>query len=138
MQEFVLDANFVISWLFEKDNASVQNKMEKFDRLCFVVPPLWWLEISNYCLRKERNNTLSTTEIDTALKLIDSLPIQTVDDPFRESIEEIVNFARPYQLSSYDAVYLALAERERLPLCTLDKNLIQAAKRLRLPVWTDV
>lgn len=40
--------------------------------------------------------------------------------------------SRIYSLSSYDAAYLELALREGLPLATLDKQLIKAARKAGL------
>jgi predicted nucleic acid-binding protein len=39
----------------------------------------------------------------------------------------ILRLARLYQLSFYDAAYLAVAQRNDLPLATLDKALLRAA-----------
>jgi predicted nucleic acid-binding protein len=40
---------------------------------------------------------------------------------------QILPLARPYHLSAYDAAYLELAIRERLPLATLDDDFRRAA-----------
>jgi predicted nucleic acid-binding protein len=39
----------------------------------------------------------------------------------------VLRLARTYRLSVYDAAYLELAQRERLPLATLDADLKKAA-----------
>ncbi|MBL1260430.1 MAG: type II toxin-antitoxin system VapC family toxin [Thiotrichaceae bacterium] len=36
---------------------------------------------------------------------------------------------------SYDAAYLEIAVREGLPLATLDKNLLKAAKKADIPIY---
>jgi len=38
-------------------------------------------------------------------------------------------------LSSYDSAYLELAIREGLPLATLDKNLLKAARKADVAVY---
>ena len=43
--------------------------------------------------------------------------------------------ARAYKLSSYDAAYLELSVRERVPLATLDKDLIKAAKKAEVEIY---
>jgi predicted nucleic acid-binding protein len=40
----------------------------------------------------------------------------------------VLELARKHQLTFYDAAYLELAARERLPLATLDKQLAGAAR----------
>jgi predicted nucleic acid-binding protein len=39
----------------------------------------------------------------------------------------VLRLARAYRLSVYDAAYLEVAQRERLPLATLDADLRKAA-----------
>jgi predicted nucleic acid-binding protein len=43
--------------------------------------------------------------------------------------------ARAYKLSTYNAAYLELALREGLPLATLDKDLIKAAKKANVQLY---
>jgi predicted nucleic acid-binding protein len=47
----------------------------------------------------------------------------------------ILNFFNSPQLSSYDATYLELAMRRKLPLATQDNNLILAAKATAVPLF---
>jgi predicted nucleic acid-binding protein len=42
--------------------------------------------------------------------------------------------ARANNLSSYDASYLDLAMRKGFPLATLDNKLIEAARRIDVPI----
>ena len=49
-------------------------------------------------------------------------------------IKDIFALARKHKLSSYDASYLDLAMRKGLPIATLDKNLLAAAKRSKVPI----
>ena len=49
-------------------------------------------------------------------------------------IKEIFTLARTHKLSSYDALYLDLAMRKGLPIATLDKSLLAAAKRSKVPI----
>lgn len=44
----------------------------------------------------------------------------------------VVELARRYQLSVYDAAYLGLALQEGLPLATLDSELVKSARRERV------
>jgi predicted nucleic acid-binding protein len=55
------------------------------------------------------------------------LPFQ-VDDPPREGT--VFALARRHGLTIYDAAYLELAERKKLPLATVDSALIKAAKKV--------
>ena len=66
-------------------------------------------------------------ELDRALQILLALPIQT--DLIADSVlfEKIPVLAEQYALTAYDAAYLELALRERLPLATLDRQLRAAA-----------
>ena len=44
-------------------------------------------------------------------------------------MREILRLARELRLTSYDALYVDLAQREGLPLATLDKGLRAAAAK---------
>ena len=62
------------------------------------------------------------------------LPIIVEQEPPERMIKEIFALAREHRLSSYDASYLDLAMRKGQPIATLDKNLIAAAKRSKVPI----
>lgn len=55
----------------------------------------------------------------------------------REAIwvcQSVVDLARKYGLTGYDAAYLSLAQRERAPLATLDEELRRAATAAGIPL----
>ena len=58
-------------------------------------------------------------------------------EPPTRDLEKLALLARPHQLTAYDAVYLELATTLGLPLCTMDRNLKQAAKRLGVTLIQD-
>ncbi|MDQ2077494.1 type II toxin-antitoxin system VapC family toxin [Marinimicrobium sp. ABcell2] len=43
--------------------------------------------------------------------------------------------SRAYKLSSYDAAYFELAIRKGMPLATLDKKLLNAAKKADVAIY---
>ena len=49
---------------------------------------------------------------------------------------DLLALARSNNLSSYDASYLDLAMRQGLPIATLDRQLVEAAKRMDVPILT--
>lgn len=53
------------------------------------------------------------------------------------SVVELNELATSHALSPYDAVYVELARRRKLPLATLDAALVRAGRAARLPVVTD-
>lgn len=47
----------------------------------------------------------------------------------------MISLSRAYKLSNYGAAYLELAMREGLPIATLDKNLLKAAKKADVTIY---
>jgi predicted nucleic acid-binding protein len=48
---------------------------------------------------------------------------------------DLLAVARTHNLTVYDASYLELAARLALPLCTLDKQLIEATPKMGVALW---
>lgn len=90
-----------------------------------IVPTLWRFEIRNVLVINERRNRIAREESQTFLRVSTSFPIE-VDQGRDESAS--FQLARGLQLSFYDAAYLEVAKRNRLPLATLDKALRKAAQ----------
>lgn len=62
------------------------------------------------------------------MESLGDLPIE-VENPTRARVfTDIRVLADRYQLTAYDAAYLELAIRHRLPIAALDKSLIRAAR----------
>ena len=124
---FVLDASITACWAF--DDEDHPDASLAFDRMRAeegVVPCLWWFEVRNILILKERRRRI--TEADTASFLLNvSLLRLRVDRSPDENA--VLRLARAHRLSVYDAAYLELAQREGLPLATLDADLRRAAAR---------
>lgn len=130
---FVLDASVSAVWaLADESSPLAEAAANRLKSEVALVPPLWWYEVRNLLVTSERR--LRTTVEDTAqfLELLYSYPIQV--DPVQDE-QATFQFARKYRLSFYDAAYLAVAHRNRIPLATLDKALQAAAVTERIPLF---
>jgi predicted nucleic acid-binding protein len=124
----VLDCSITIAWCFENEKTSkIESVIEMLDRCRAVVPSIWPLEVLNVMLVAERHHRITEAQTTRYLSLLHSLPITTDDVSDDQSIGRILSLGREHGLSSYDATYLELAEREGFPLATLDKKLQKAA-----------
>ena len=135
--DFVVDNSIVMSWCF-KDEVSdyadlILDSMRNFTA---VTPSIWPLEVGNVLLVAERRNRLTEADSSRFLALLSDLPILVEQESPERMMREIFALARRFNLSSYDASYLDLAMRKGLPLASLDKNLIRAAKIIKLPIFT--
>lgn len=122
---FVLDASITACWAF--DDEDHPDASLAFDRMRTeegVVPCLWWFEVRNILIVNERRRRI--TESDTASFLLNLSLLRLRVDPSPDE-NALLRLARAHRLSAYDAAYLELAQRERLPLATLDADLRRAA-----------
>lgn len=128
---FVLDCSITVAWLFEDE--STPQTDELLDRLKdsgALVPALWRLELGNVLAMAERLKRITAAQIADYLDLLGRSPIVTDTETDSRAFREILALARSEGLTTYDAAYLELAVRRRLPLATLDKELIRVARRV--------
>jgi predicted nucleic acid-binding protein len=93
-----------------------------------VVPALWHIEMANGLAIAERRGILTPADIDQSLADIEKLLGQAIEsDSGLVSARQALSTVRAFRLSGYDAVYLDVARRERLPLATLEDELRAAA-----------
>ena len=97
-----------------------------------IVPSLWHLEVMNVLLMAQRKNRINTDHITRILQTLSQLNISTDKKQLNITNTDFVDFAQHYKLTSYDASYLYLAKRERIPLATLDKKMKNVADSLEL------
>ncbi|MGB0360291.1 MAG: type II toxin-antitoxin system VapC family toxin [Endozoicomonas sp.] len=135
MSKFILDCSIAAAWCFE-DEASdtTDNLLERVRDHGAVVPSLWLLEITNVLLQAERRGRITASDATTRLELLHLLPISIEHSTQAETFNNVITLARAESLTSYDAAYLELAIRLNLPLATLDKKLIQAAKNSNIEI----
>jgi predicted nucleic acid-binding protein len=94
-----------------------------------LVPCIWHIEMANILGLKVRDGFLSQRELQDSLALLNLLAIVTEDGAGQLRIEDLLPLMGKYRLPAYDAIYLDLALRNRLPLATFDKEMIEAARR---------
>lgn len=134
-KDFVIDTSVVMSWCFKDEtNRYADGILDLLEEATALVPSIWPLEVGNVLLVAERRKRLSEADSMRLITLLSELPIIVEQEPPERLIHEILTLAREHKLSSYDASYLDLAMRKGLSLATIDKNLIAAAKRSRVPI----
>ncbi len=139
MSSFILDNSVSMRWLLESEKPADQKYaikvLESMVDSHALVPDLWRLEATNVLLGAEKRCEISFGQIEGFLSQLDMLPIHVDSLTTNHAFGRTLSLAREYKLSSYDAAYLELAIRETLPLSTLDKKLINAAKKSEVEVY---
>lgn len=139
MSRYVLDNSVAMRWLLasqkELDQAYAEAVLRSMANTDAVVPNLWHLETANVLLAAENRGDLQLAEVERFTAQLESLPIQTDTLTAHLAFSRILSLSRAYKLSSYDSSYLELSIREGLPLATLDKDLIKAAKKADVALY---
>lgn len=131
---FVVDASIGLAWVHPAQATSETNELlsQVEQGAEIVVPALWFLEMANALLVLERRKKLTTEERGKALAQLSALNPSVDEEGHRIAFTKMTALAQANGLSIYDACYLELALRRKLPLGTRDDALRSAAKRLRV------
>jgi len=127
---YVFDASFVAALIIpdeknpdvDKKYANIRNEDEKF------APQLFWYEIANIFKNIIRRKRFTFDEVLTFFPSLAAIRLTSDYETGPGYSEKLLRLCNDYNLSSYDASYLELAERKKAALCTLDDNLTAAAK----------
>ncbi|HZA22066.1 MAG TPA: type II toxin-antitoxin system VapC family toxin [Dehalococcoidia bacterium] len=89
-----------------------------------VAPPHWAAELTQALYRLIRRRMISEEEGDQALSQFLQFPVQVIGVP--ELYQRAFLFARTYIISTYDSLYVMLAEMLETEFWTDDRRLINA------------
>ncbi len=125
---FILDCSVAISWCLVDENNDYANTILTIMPDCEVyVPSIWSLEIANTLLVAERRNRITPEQSELAIALLQSLLIHIDEATNTHALSSTLVLGRQQGLAAYDAAYLELALRLKLPIATLDTRLAEAA-----------
>lgn len=133
---FVLDASAAIPWCF-KDEETERTRGLQDQALTgelIVVPEHWRIELLNVLLMGVRRGRVSVPDIQEFWGQMDPLDIEVDHRTFADTFAAIAPLTRRHRLTAYDAAYLELAMRRRLPVATLDAELAAAANAEGVPL----
>ncbi len=134
--DFVVDSSIIVSLLLDDEKTDRSDEIAaRLERNIAHAPALLRFEVSNsllmaFSLRKR----LPHEKYILNLRDFDELPIRYNPESAREATSSTSRLAEKHKLSIYDAAYLELAMRLRLPLATNDKSLIKASSNEKIEV----
>ncbi len=127
----VLDASLTLSWFFKDERTpGADAVLTEVTEKGAVVPSLWRLEVANALQMALRRKRIDAAFRDSALTQLSRLSITADPDMDTYAWTVTLQLADRFQLTLYDAAYLELAGRRRLPLATLDRELRDASAAL--------
>ncbi len=128
---FVVDNSVALAWCFEDEHtAALMDLLDRVAETGAFAPSLWPLEALNGLLMAERRRRVDARRRQRLAGFLRALPIALDPETADRAWSVTAPLAERYRLSLYDAAYLELAQRRKLPLATLDRDLIKAAKAL--------
>jgi len=130
VSRFVLDCSVTMAWCFESESDAYSRAvLTSIPSGPAVVPPLWLLEVANVLLVAERRRRITRPDGVRFLDLLAELPVVVAEPEGISGMAMLVTLGRELGLSAYDAAYLHLARRERIPLASRDQALVVAARQ---------
>lgn len=136
MKQIVADASFCGAWvLTDESSGAAESLLARIisGSVQLVVPALWHYEMLNLLRSAVRRKRLVMEDLDLTVESLERVPMTLEDLPGAPARRRILHLAMQFDLSSYDAAYLELADRFKISLQTNDAKLAAAAKQLRLP-----
>ena len=136
MRRFVFDASIVLGWMLDRPvlpRAALARRLITAGDIP-VVPALWRYEVSNAIVISERRGRLTSGQLKSVTLDVEEFSDAVELEPELVQAGTLIELARRTNLTVYDASYLELALRRRLPLATLDDKLREAARRVGVAI----
>lgn len=133
MTTWVIDSSISLALVLPDERSAKAEMLLKQDKkTVFLVPFLWWYEVSNALVFAAKRKRLPAEMLPLLLDGMLRLPLHI--DPLldRSVAASIQKIASESSLTAYDAAYLELAQRHGARLATLDQQLAAAAASRRV------
>lgn len=131
MKKVVADASYCGAWIFSDESTEAAEELLRElvrGTTQLVVPALWHYEMANMLCSGHKRGRLSKSSLRASLDALSRVPVHIVDVPQRQGASRLIDIALRFKLSAYDAAYLELSSRLKIPLLTTDKVLERAYK----------
>jgi predicted nucleic acid-binding protein len=124
----VLDSSVALAWIYADETTDAVLRLFDNIRLGGAwVPGLWRWEIANVLQLNVRRGRHAGDFRDGALASLALLPVKVDAEADRQAWTAALHLAERHGLTVYDAAYLEIAARRKIPLATLDRQLQAAA-----------
>ena len=124
----VIDASVALAWIYPHERDAIADQaLDAVVQSGGLVPAIWHLEVANSIAQSLRRGRVTASERDLALADLSRFDIEIDPETNRQAWNVTLALAERSGLTVYDAAYLELAHRRRLPLASLDRELRAAA-----------
>lgn len=133
---FVVDTSVAVKWVVPEVLSDRADELLARDP-DLLAPDLLLVEAANALWKKTMRKEISAREAERALRLLAESGIDL--RPTAPLLARAMGLARRLGHPVYDCVYLALSQRERVPLVTADKRLLASVRNRRMkPLVADL
>jgi predicted nucleic acid-binding protein len=147
MNEYIVDATIIIQHLITESMTAHADALfdEVGNTVTLHAPVFCLLEATNVIWKHVRFQRMPISEAEILVADLVALPITI--SPVEDLLPRALQIGLAHQLAVYDSVYIALAEKLKLPLITVDARQsnaasarppAEAAHRLRLASYTPL
>ena len=126
--DILLDASAIMTIILNEPNREMVVNLTENSTL--LSPDIISFEIGNALSNLFKRHKITEKELFEAYGYFSSIPVRTVD----VNIEKALKIACKYFMYAYDAYYLEVALRLKLPLITFDEQMKNAALNLKITV----
>lgn len=131
MKIAVIDASVILKWYLpdEKYGQKAIGLLDKYisNELDFVAPSLLAYEVMNGLMIAQKRGRVAENKILAAIDGFVNLEIKFKN--LSGFYPKVIHYCRAYNVSAYDASYLAVAEGEGVSLITADERLYNTVKK---------
>lgn len=131
MTAIVVDCSAFIACTLS-DEEPPKGLPERLGEAEFVVPAIWPVEVANALLMALRRKRADDAALQTIRRSLRDRALEIEPASVDLALLPALALAADHKLTVYDAAYLELAQRRKLPLATLDADLRRAACKLRV------
>lgn len=125
----ILDSSVIAKWYFKEENSDLARRLLEQHQVHLIQitsPILLFFEIGNIFINKK------LTAVNFSRHIQDLLALNlTIINTEKVLLKNTFAIALNYQLSFYDATYVALAQKLKCDFITADKKLYQKTKGLK-------
>jgi len=127
--EAVLDSSIIIPLVtLEVHSAWARHKISEYRY--FHILDLSYYEVAN-ALRYKQSDTVTLRDIEKAFKEASDMMDLFAVHSYAEVSFDALKLALEYNIALYDAAFIVLAEKTKLPLLTLDLKLVKKLEQTK-------
>jgi predicted nucleic acid-binding protein len=129
--DILLDASAIMAIILNEPNRDIVIRLTKGSVL--LSPEIIPYEIVNALISLYKRQKLRKDEVMEAYNSFKKIPIRLLN----VNIEKAIEISCKYKIYAYDAYYLEMSKRLKLPLITFDKQMRDVALDINIIVFTE-